>query len=186
MVTSLKSRSSSSPFSIRATAFSVCSRLAPLGSHTSKLNWFLSAVGKSSCSTLVATNKRNSTFTPTQNGNYSVAVTNSVATKLTLYSDTILYNAGNNSIASKLNNNSSIFIYPNPAKSFSTLLFNADGKYVITVADITGRILQTKTGVAIKGKNIIQLDVSKYASGIYSITIADEKNRKQAVRLNKE
>lgn len=137
-------------------------------------------------SKLIATINGDSTFTPTQNGNYSVAVTNSVATQLTLYSDTVYYNAPGNLITSKLNNHSSISIYPNPAKSFTTLLFNADGKYVITVADITGRILQTKTGIAIKGSNIIQLDVSKYVSGIYSVTITDKNNRKQTIRLNKE
>jgi len=47
-------------------------------------------------------------------------------------------------------------------------------------------VLQTKAGVAIKGTNIIQLDVSKYASGLYLVTITDGKNRKQTLRLNKE
>ncbi len=39
--------------------------------------------------TLVATNTGDSTYTVTAIGNYSVAVTNSIATQLTLYSDTI-------------------------------------------------------------------------------------------------
>ena len=119
-------------------------------------------------------------------GTYNVIITNAVATALTLYSDTINYTAGNNVIASKMNNNSSISLYPNPAKTNATLSFNADGKYAITVTDVSGKILQTKTGVAIKGENIIQLDVSQYASGIYLITIADEKNKKQTLKLNKE
>jgi hypothetical protein len=39
--------------------------------------------------TLVATNTGDSTYTVTEVGNYSVAVTNSIATELTLYSDTV-------------------------------------------------------------------------------------------------
>ena len=137
-------------------------------------------------STLVATINGDSTYQPILSGNYSVAVTNSVATALTLYSDTVYYNAGSNAIAAKLNNNSSIFIYPNPAKTNATLSFSTDGKYAITITNVSGKILQTKIGVALKGENTIQLDVSKYANGIYSITIIDEKNKKQTVRLNKE
>jgi Leucine-rich repeat (LRR) protein len=134
---------------------------------------------------LIATIIGDSIFSPIQSGYYSVTVTNSVATQLTLYSDTIYYNAPDNLIASKMNNNSSISLYPNPAKSFTTLSFNADGKYAITVTNVSGKILQTKTGIANKGINIIQLDVSKYASGVYLITIIDEENKKQTLRLNK-
>ena len=68
----------------------------------------------------------------------------------------------------------------------ATLSFNADGKYSITIADVSGKVLQIKTGVAVKGTNVIQLDVSKYASGLYLVTITDGKNRKQTLRLNKE
>jgi Leucine-rich repeat (LRR) protein len=137
-------------------------------------------------STLVATITGDSTFTPTQSGNYHVTVTNSVATQLKLHSDTIYYNAGNNLIASKLNNNSPISLYPNPAKNFTTLSFSAEGKYLITITNVSGKILQTKTGVAIKGSNIIRLDVSKYASGIYLLTVVDGKNKNQTSKLNKE
>ncbi|HVT62886.1 MAG TPA: leucine-rich repeat domain-containing protein, partial [Legionellaceae bacterium] len=137
-------------------------------------------------SMLVATITGDSTFTPSHGGNYSVTVTNSVATALTLYSDTVYYNAGNNAIASKMNDHSSIAVYPNPAKTNTNLSFNAEGKYSMTITDMAGNILQTKTGVANKGANSIQLDVNNYASGMYLITITDEKNRKQTLRLNKE
>ncbi|HVX28796.1 MAG TPA: leucine-rich repeat domain-containing protein [Parafilimonas sp.] len=137
-------------------------------------------------SMLVATITGDSTFTPSQGGNYSVTVTNSVATQLTLYSDTVYYNAGNNAIASKMNDHSFIAVYPNPAKTNATLSFNAEGRYTLTITDLSGNILQTRTGVANKGANSIQLDVSNYASGMYLITIIDEKNRKRTLRLNKE
>ena len=136
---------------------------------------------------LVATITGDSSFIPTSSGAYNVVVTNSIATQLTLYSDTVNYITGDNLIASQINNkNLSVSVYPNPAKTFTTLSFNADGKYTITVADVSGKILQTKTGIAIKGSNIVQLNVSKYANGMYLITIMDAKNKKQTVRLNKE
>ena len=135
---------------------------------------------------LIATITGDSTYQATSSGVYYVKVINSIATQLTLYSDSINYSVGENIIASKMSNNSSVSVYPNPAKSFTTLSFNADGKYAITITNVSGKILQTKTGVALKGENTIQLDVSKYATGIYSITIGDEKSRKQTVRLNKE
>jgi len=142
-------------------------------------------------STLVATIKGDSTYQPTQSGNYSVAVTNSIATALTLYSDTVYVSISDNSITSGSNLyvnilNARASLYPNPAKTNATLSFNADGKYSITITDVSGKTLQTKTGVAVKGTNVIQLDVSKYASGIYLVTITDEKNKKQTLRLNKE
>ncbi len=137
-------------------------------------------------STLVATITGDSTFTPSHGGNYSVTVTNAVATQLTLHSDTIYYNGGNNAIAAKMNDHSFIAVYPNPAKTNATLSFNAEGRYTLTITDLSGNVLQTRTGVANKGANSIQLDVSNYASGVYLITIIDEKNRRQTLWLNKE
>jgi Leucine-rich repeat (LRR) protein len=136
--------------------------------------------------TLVATIIGDSNFVVNEDGLYNVAVTNAVATQLTLYSDTINYSAGDNYIASKMNNHSFISVYPNPAKTNATISFNADGKYTITVSNVSGKILQTKTGVANKGRNTIQLNVSNYAGGMYLITITDEKSKKQTIRLNKE
>ncbi|MGI8951329.1 MAG: T9SS type A sorting domain-containing protein [Chitinophagaceae bacterium] len=135
-----------------------------------------------------------STLTVTQSGAYTVHVLNSVATKLVLHSDTIYYAPTTNLIASKNNSliddnsfSSKISVYPNPAKTNTTVVFNTTGKYTITVTDLSGEILQTKTGVSsIKQQNFIQLNVSNYSSGIYFITITDEKNKKQTLKLNKE
>jgi Leucine-rich repeat (LRR) protein len=153
------------------------------GSNKNTYHWFnIDASHK-----LVATIQNDSIYNPGVSGHYYVRVSNSEAPKLTLYSDTVYYNASDNSIALKINNKiSSISVYPNPATSFTTLSFNTDGKYSITITDVSGKILQTKTGVTFKGINTIQLDVSKYASGMYLIIITDEKNRKQTLRLNKE
>jgi len=140
---------------------------------------------------LIATISGDSTFTATENGTYSVVVTNTDLPYLILYSHEFNYDAsvdliasGNNSYINILNARASI--YPNPAKTNATLSFNANGKYSITITDVSGKTLQTKTGVAVKGTNVIQLNVSKYASGIYLINIVDEKNRQQTLKLNKE
>ena len=123
---------------------------------------------------------------PKQSGNCSVAVTNSGATALTLYSDTVNYSSADNLIASQINKISSASLYSNPAKYYTTLSFNADGKYTIIITDILGKTLLTKIGVGIKEKNTIQLDVNKYASGTYLITITDSKGNKQSSKFVKE
>ena len=77
-------------------------------------------------------------------------------------------------------------LYPNPTTENVTLSFSATGKYALVVHDALGKTLQTLSGISNDSNNIIQLNVSKYASGIYLITICDEKNRRQILRLNKE
>ncbi|HVX28795.1 MAG TPA: leucine-rich repeat domain-containing protein [Parafilimonas sp.] len=136
---------------------------------------------------LYQTKIADSTFTPTENGSYNVIVINSIAKQLRLHSDTINYVVADDLIASQINNeNLLVSVYPNPAKTNATVSFNAEGRYTLTIIDLSGNILQTRTGVANKGANSIQLDVSNYASGMYLITIIDEKNRKQTLRLDKE
>ncbi len=142
---------------------------------------------------LVATIKGDSTYRPTSSGNYYVTVRNSIAKQLTLYSDTVNYSEGENLIAGRNNNvmnenfSSTASAYPNPAKTNATVLFKAAGKYVIEITDMNGKILQTKTGTSIdKKQNTVQLNVSSYASGMYLITIVDEKNKKQTLKLNKQ
>jgi Leucine-rich repeat (LRR) protein len=135
---------------------------------------------------LVTTNIGDSAFTPTQSGAYTVEVTNSIATELTLYSDTVTFSAARgiqqNNIADKIN----FSVYPNPATTMVAIAFNATGNSTIQLTDVSGKILHTKTVTAIKGKNLMQLDVSKYGAGVYFVTISNEKNETQTLRLNKE
>jgi len=140
---------------------------------------------------LVSTITGDSTFTPTAGGNYNVEVTNTIATELTLYSDTINISATtitqqNNIAAIKADDKRSFSVYPNPAKTIATVVFNETGNCIVRLTDISGRVLQTKTITAVKGVNTLQLDVSKYAKGIYLVTITNEKNECRAVKLNKE
>jgi hypothetical protein len=136
---------------------------------------------------LVATIKGDSTFTPTAGGNYNAIVTNAVATELTLKSDTLFY-SGDGLMASDLiaHSNTTFSVYPNPAKATVTVTFNAIGNCTLKLTDVSGTALQTKTVIAIKGTNIIQLDVSHYAAGVYFVTLSSENNRIQPLRFIKQ
>jgi hypothetical protein len=82
--------------------------------------------------------------------------------------------------------NSNFLVYPNPAKTNTTIAFNATGKCVIKITDVLGKTIQTKTITAVNGRNTMQLDVSKYAAGVYFVTLSNQKNEKQTLRFSKE
>jgi hypothetical protein len=137
---------------------------------------------------LIKTIHGDSTYHPTSPVIYNVIVNNSIATQLTLFSDIIFYFDQQDfaETNTNLSNENSISVYPNPAKTNATVLFNAKGKYTITVSDVNGKILQTKTGTSNKYQNTLQLDVRNYAAGVYFITVKNGKNQTQTLRLNKE
>jgi hypothetical protein len=78
------------------------------------------------------------------------------------------------------------FVYPNPAKTNATIVFTATGNYSLKITDLSGKILQTKTGTAMKGENIINLDISMFARGSYFVTLVDDKKQLQNLKLQKE
>lgn len=134
-----------------------------------------------------ATIKGDSTIIANGSGVYSVSVSNPHAPDLTLWSYALEYTEAGNLSAAKINNIAPAAIaYPNPATARVIISFSAVGKYTIIMADVSGKILQTKTGTAAKDINAIQLDVSKYAAGIYSITITDENKTSQKLKLVKQ
>jgi Leucine-rich repeat (LRR) protein len=140
---------------------------------------------------LIATINGDSTYTPTSSGAYTVQVTNSVATQLTLYSDTVTIGS---LIASQLNNIGTIragdknnfSVYPNPATTTATIVFRETGSCIIKLADVSGKVLQMKTVDAVKESNILQLDISGYVKGVYFITIVNGKNETKTLLLNKQ
>ena len=98
----------------------------------------------------IAVKNGDSTFEPSSGGVYRVKVTNSIATKLTLYSDTITFNkpvsgSDKNNIALALTDKSSFSIYPNPARSIVTVEFTANGTCTLLLTDISGKTLQQKS-----------------------------------------
>jgi hypothetical protein len=43
-------------------------------------------------------------------------------------------------------------VYPNPAKNMATISFTTTGNYIMKLTDVSGNVLQTKTGVGVEGK----------------------------------
>src|SRR6266496_1457174 len=101
--------------------------------------------------------KGDSVFHPTQNGKYLVRVKNSVATKLTLYSDSIVYIApaviasAENSLQ-QYDKTNSFRVYPNPARDI--LFVQTKGNTSFSLLDQSGRILLTTN---INGKGSINI-----------------------------
>jgi polysaccharide lyase-like protein/type IX secretion system substrate protein len=77
-------------------------------------------------------------------------------------------------------------VYPNPAKNNITVQFNANsaGDYIVELTGISGKTLLIKRVSAVNGVNKIKLDVSGYAQGMYIINVIDDKQQKQALKLN--
>jgi hypothetical protein len=79
-----------------------------------------------------------------------------------------------------------VTVAPNPAVNIATIKFSSvqQVKYILELRDITGKILMLKEFVSNKGSNIIDLDVSKYATGTYFICLKDA-NGTRSFKLNK-
>lgn len=78
--------------------------------------------------------------------------------------------------------------YPNPAASNTSVVFNARNtaaKYRVEVRDIAGRLITTRSGNTVKGVNVENLDVSKYAASMYIINLTVEGEAPRAIRLIK-
>ena len=118
-------------------------------------------------STLVARIKGDSVFHPTQNGKYLVRVKNSVATHLTLYSDSIVYIAAEEPViasaenAFQQNDKTNLFrVYPNPAKDI--LHVETNGSAMFSLIDQSGKILVI---TSISGKGVV--NISNITPGLY-------------------
>jgi hypothetical protein len=160
--------------------------------HLNGSNFSVSAGGTLSNNTykwykdgsLVSTIHGDSTFTPTANGVYYAEVTNSIATALTLTSDTIDYTSSpgiqQDAIAAALNTKNNFSVYPNPAKNIVHLYFNSNATdAVINVYDINGKKLSTQK-TALQKNNSISVNIASLTAGTYFIeTVTDEKTVKQ-------
>src|SRR6266540_5803395 len=109
--------------------------------------------------------KGDSVFHPTQSGTYLVRVKNSVATQLTLYSDTIVYVApaviasAENSLQ-QYDKTNSFGVYPNPARDILFVQTNSNASF--SLLNQSGKILLTKN---VNGKGSI--NISGMAGGLY-------------------
>src|SRR6266536_525337 len=109
--------------------------------------------------------KGDSVFHPTQSGKYLVRVKNSIATQLTLYSDTIVYVApaviasAENSLQ-QYDKTNSFGVYPNPARDILFVQTNSNASF--SLLNQSGKILLTKN---VNGKGSI--NISGIAAGLY-------------------
>jgi hypothetical protein len=79
-------------------------------------------------------------------------------------------------------------VYPNPTRDKSTVVFyaGAPAKYFIQLSDASGKILMQKETFANAGGNSISIDTKNLAAGIYLISIADEHDKRQHLKLVKQ
>ena len=77
--------------------------------------------------------------------------------------------------------------YPNPAKQIATLKFSSTQKekYTINITDLTGKIILHSEGITNGGTNIIQLNVSNFANGVYIVNLIKGGKEKQTLKLIK-
>jgi hypothetical protein len=71
--------------------------------------------------------------------------------------------------------------YPNPVHDKLNVKFNSNNidKYILQLIDITGRIMMNEVNTAQTGDNFIELDLSNYAEGIYTISLLTTEGSKQ-------
>ncbi len=121
----------------------------------------------------------NNVFKPSQSGQYYAQITNAIATKLTLTTDTISYTIGSRIQRADLN----ISLSPNPAKS-TIIIRGIEGETnaKVTITDMTGFVYFTTMS---RNQNSIHCDVSKLKSGSYTVSVNNGKQSK-AVQFIKE
>jgi hypothetical protein len=66
---------------------------------------------------------------------------------------------------------SNLILFPNPTSDRSLLNFSSatEGDYVLTLTDLSGRVLNTVTGVAVAGENTAEINVNGFAKGVYFV-----------------
>ncbi|MBS1651842.1 MAG: choice-of-anchor J domain-containing protein [Bacteroidetes bacterium] len=75
----------------------------------------------------------------------------------------------------KLNNDSKIGVYPNPAKDYATLAIKLtnESKVSIAIYDVTGKIVYTKAEeMLVAGQNEININTENFVTGTYNIVVS--------------
>lgn len=75
-------------------------------------------------------------------------------------------------------------IYPNPSNGlYNIQIFNANSDMIVTVEDVTGRVIKT---VQLAGQHNLLLDISDKAEGLYLVTIRDGKRQISATIVHQK
>ena len=75
--------------------------------------------------------------------------------------------------SAKISNMPSIRMYPNPTNGMVTVEFEAAGFYIVTLADMTGKVLLRQTFT----DQLVWIDLATISEGVYLITIDDGKRQ---------
>jgi hypothetical protein len=78
--------------------------------------------------------------------------------------------------------------FPNPARSEITVIFNAlqNGQpYKLLVTDASGEAMFSNAGKTNSGRNMVKIDLRKYRTGIYHLTLITN-NEIKAIKIIKE
>lgn len=101
-----------------------------------------------------------------------------------LYVDNINILPNFNSV-SDVSFDGNIYAFPNPFSTSFRVAFNSSNKYLLTVADISGRVVyQVKENGT--GQNLITIPADAFASGSYLLTVREENGAQKVIKLIKE
>ena len=83
---------------------------------------------------------------------------------------------------------SGIKVYPDPVTNDAVVQFNSfkASDYSLEVTDVTGRVLEIKTGKVSTGENKIVINLSEYTPGMYMVSLSDTQHEKRMVKVSKE
>ncbi len=131
--------------------------------------WRTSTKCKNGSTVSYSVNSRTQTFT-------------TAAASRTAYSNTFDASTAGKTLAGEIK------LYPNPANMQASLSFTASkpGKYTVEITDISGKILQVQSGQKVIGLNVVNIEMSKYAKGVYIVNLMDNDAEKKCLKLVKE
>jgi hypothetical protein len=88
----------------------------------------------------------------------------------------------------KLRNESSMSLSPNPANDIVKVSYKAGSSltYQLIISDINGKSIIARSGITSFGENVLTIDISKLAKGIYILRLSDGSNNVKVQKLIKE
>ncbi len=114
------------------------------------------------------------TYTPTQDGNYTVVVTTVGCSSSASAPFNVLWTGITNTINPYL-----LTIYPNPSDGNFNLIFNAtsESSFRIEITNALGQIVYREEVKNVNGVFTKPVSIVEYGKGVYTITLKDNKNQ---------
>lgn len=131
-------------------------------------------------------------FTPTVAGKYRVIAVCSngltdTSAEVEIGTDQMMASASDISAIKPENVEKGVSIFPNPAKSYTTLKFVSEKqeKVVVQITDLSGRAIVRKEYNVSLGENVLKIDVSTLARGSFVVSIISGGKSSQGSLLQK-